>query len=107
MIFAIEGDGVLRPIEVGRRSLVDGEDLSTLSLVLSSGHILRWSAEDEEHVLHLGEAAATLVPHVLLLLGLVLSAETVEVLAEHVTLLEGVVNLALMIRTRLLQHIVE
>ena len=34
-------------------------------------------------------------------------AETVEVIAEHVTLLEGVIDRALVIRTRLLQHIVE
>ena len=54
-----------------------------------------------------GVAVATLVVRVLFLLGLLLAAETVEVLAEHVTLLEGVVDLALMIRARLLEHIVE
>ena len=98
MVFAAEGDGVLRPVEVGWRSLVDGEDLSALSLALSSGHVHRWSTEDEEHVLHRGVAIVALVPRILLL-GLVLAAETIEVLAEHVTLLEGVVDRALMIRT--------
>ena len=99
-----EGDGVLRPVEVGWRGLVNGEELSALSLALPRGHVRRWSVEDEEQVLHQGVAIVALIPRVLL--GLILAAETVEVLAEHVALSEGVINLALMIRTRLLQHVV-
>ena len=80
MILAAEGgDGVLRPVEVGWRGLVNEEDLSALSLALSSGHVRRWSAEDEEHILHRGETVAALVLLVLPLLGLVLTAEMVEV----------------------------
>ena len=60
VVLAAEEDGVLRPVEVGWRSLVDGEDLSALSLALSSGHVRRWSAEDEEHVLHRGEPSPPL-----------------------------------------------
>ena len=89
VIFAIEGDGVLRPVEVGWHSLSDGEDFSALPLALPRGHVRRRPAEDKEHVLHQGVAVATLVVLVLFLLGLVLAAETVEVLAEHVTLFEG------------------
>ena len=106
VIFAAEGDGVLRPVEVGCYSLVDGEDLSALSLALPSDHIRRWPTEDEEHVLHRGETITAFVLLVLLL-GLVLAADMVEVLSEHVTFLEGVINLALMIRARLLEHVVE
>ena len=100
-------DGVLRLVEVGWCSLGDGEDLSALLLALPSGHVRRWPTEDEEHILHRGETIATFVIPVLLLLGLVLAAEMVEVLSEHVTFLEGVINLALMIRTQLLQHVVK
>ena len=106
VVLAAEGDGVLRPVEVGWRGIVDGEDLSVLSLALPRGHVRRWSAEDEEHVLHRGVAVDALVLH-FLIRGLVLVAETVEVPAEHVALFEGMVDRALMIRTWLLQHVVE
>ena len=107
MIVAGEGDCVLRPVEVGWRSLGDGEDLSTLSLALPRGHVRRRPAKDEEHILDRGVAVAAFSLFILFLLGLVLAAETVEVLAEHVTLFEGVINPALMIRARLLEHVVE
>ena len=98
VVLAAEGDCILRPVEVGRRSLGDGEDFSTLALALSSGHVRRRPAKDEERVLHPRVVVAALSFFVLFLLGLVLAAEAVEVLAEHVTLFEGVVNLALVVR---------
>jgi hypothetical protein len=39
VIFATEGDGVLRPVEGGGRSLLRGEDLVSLSLALAVGHV--------------------------------------------------------------------
>jgi hypothetical protein len=41
LILAAEGDGVLRPIEEGRRSPLHGEDLVSLSLALAAGHVHR------------------------------------------------------------------
>jgi hypothetical protein len=41
VILAAEGDGILRPIEEGRRSPLRGKDLVPLSLVLVVGHIHR------------------------------------------------------------------
>ena len=86
---------------------MNGEDLSALSLALPSGHVRRRPADYEEHVLDQGVAIAALALFILFLLGLVLAAEMVEVLVEHVTLFEGVVNLALVIRAWFLQHVVE
>ena len=100
VVVAAEGDRILRLVEVGWHSPCDREDLSALSLALPSGHVRRRPAEDEEHFLHRGVAIATLVI-------LVLAAETVEVLAEHVTLFEGVIDPALVIGARLLEHVVE
>ena len=107
VVITAEGDCILRPVEVGWRSPCDGEDLSALSLVLPSGHVRRRSAENEEHVLHLRVAIAALPFLVLFLLGLVLAAEAIEVLVEHVTLFEGVIDPVLVIGARLLEHVVE
>ena len=60
MVLAAEGDGVLRPVEIGWHGLVNGEDLSALSLALPSGHVCRRPVEDEEHIL---AVAATLINH--------------------------------------------
>ena len=105
VVLAAEGDGLLRPVEEGRCSLVDGEDLSALALALLRGHV-RCGPAANENVLHRREAVTALVVHILSS-ALILIAEVVEVVAEHVTFLEGVINLAPMIRTRLLQHVVD
>jgi hypothetical protein len=42
MIFAAEGDGVLRPVEEGGRCLFRGEDLVPLPLALAVGHVHGW-----------------------------------------------------------------
>ena len=107
VVVVAEGDRILRPVEVSWRSLGDGEDLSALSLALPRGHVRRRPAKDEEHILDRGVTIAVLVILILFLLGLILVAETVEVLAEHVTLFEGVINPALVIRTWFLEHVVE
>jgi hypothetical protein len=39
VILAAEGDGVLRPVEEGRRSLLCSEDLVLLPLALAVGHV--------------------------------------------------------------------
>jgi translation initiation factor IF-1 len=62
MILAAEGDGVLRLVEEGGRSLLCGEDLVLLPLALAVGHIHGRPPEDEEDVFHRGEAAAVTVP---------------------------------------------
>jgi hypothetical protein len=54
VIFAAEGDGVLRAVEEGGRRLLRGEDLVPLPLVLAVGHVDGWPPEDEEDVLHCG-----------------------------------------------------
>jgi hypothetical protein len=66
VILAAEGDGVLQPVEEGRRSLLRGEDLVSLPLALAIGHVHGWPPEDEEDVLHRGEAAGIAVTPILL-----------------------------------------
>jgi hypothetical protein len=61
VIFAAEGDGVLRPVEEGGRSLVRGENLVPLPLALAIGHVHGRPPEDEEDVFHRGEAAGVAV----------------------------------------------
>ena len=71
------------------------------------GHVRRWTSKDEEGVLHRGELAiATLVVRILLL-ALVAVRDAVVVLAKHLTLLESVVDRALVVRARLLEHVIE
>jgi hypothetical protein len=97
VILAAEGDGVLRPIKEGRRSLLRSEDLVPLLLALAVGHVHGWSPEDEEDVLHCWKATDTPVSTILLSLVLLRDDATV-VLLEHVALLEGVVDWGLVVR---------
>jgi hypothetical protein len=90
VILAAEGDGVLRPIEEGRRRLLRGENLVSLPLALAAGHV-DGRPRDEEDVLHGGEAAGVAITPVLLGLIVLRGGAAVEPL-EHVALLEGVVN---------------
>jgi hypothetical protein len=62
--------------------------------------------EDEEHVLHGGEAASVAVSSVFLGLCLLCGSAAIELL-EHVTLLKGVVYWGLVVRTWLFQHVVK
>jgi hypothetical protein len=62
--------------------------------------------KDEEHVLHGREAAGVAISPVLLGLCVLCGGATVEFF-EHITLLEGVVHRSFVIRTWLLQHVVE
>jgi hypothetical protein len=62
--------------------------------------------EDEEDVLHRREAASVPVSTILLSLTILRGGAAV-VLLEHVALLEGVVDWGLVVRARLLQHIIE
>jgi hypothetical protein len=66
VILTAEGDGVLRPVEEGRRSLLRGEDLVPFPLALAVGHVDGRPPEDEEDVLHSGEAAGVAVTPILL-----------------------------------------
>jgi hypothetical protein len=106
VILAAEGDSVFRPVEEGGRSLLCSEDLVPLPLALAVGHIDSWPPEDEEDVLHCGEATGVTVTPVLLGLAILRGGAAV-LFFEHVALLEGVVDWCLVIRARLLQHVVE
>ena len=48
MVSSIEGDGVLRPLEVGWRGCVNRADLSKLALPLTHGEASRASPKDQE-----------------------------------------------------------
>jgi hypothetical protein len=85
MVFPAEGDGVLRPIEEGGRRLLRGEDLVSLPLALAVRHVDGGSPEDEEHVLHGGEAAGVAISSVFLGLRLLCGGAAIELL-EHVAL---------------------
>jgi hypothetical protein len=99
MILAAEGDGVLRPVKEGGRSLLRGWDLVPFSLVLAVGHVDGRPPEDEEDVLHSGEAAGVAVTPILLRFAVLRGGgATVEPL-EHVALLEGVVDRRLVVGT--------
>jgi hypothetical protein len=62
--------------------------------------------KDEEHVFHGGETAGVAVSSVFLGLCLLRGGATIEFL-EHIALLKGVVHWGFVIRTWLLQHVVE
>jgi hypothetical protein len=62
--------------------------------------------EDEEDVLHRGEATGVAVTPILLGLAVLHGGATVEPL-EHVALLEGVIDRRLVVGTWLLQHVIE
>jgi hypothetical protein len=66
VIFAAEGDGILRLVEEGRRSLLRGEDLVPLPLALAVGHVHGRPPEDEEDVFHHREAAGVAVTPIFL-----------------------------------------
>jgi hypothetical protein len=62
--------------------------------------------EDEEHVLHGGEAAGVAISPVFLGFGVLRGGAAVK-LFEHIALLEVVVDRRLVVRTWLFQHVVE
>jgi hypothetical protein len=106
VILTAEGDGVLRLVEEGGRRLLRGEDLVPLPLALAVGHVDGRPPKDEEDVLHRGEAVGVAVTPILLGLT-VLRGGAAVVSLEQVTLFEGVVDWRLVVRTRLLQHVVK
>ena len=107
VVLAAKGNGVLRPVEVGQRGLGDGEDFPALMLALPRGHVRRWPSKDEESVLHRGELIISTFVASILLLVLVTMRDAVVVLSEHLALLEGVVDRALVVRARFLHHVIE
>jgi hypothetical protein len=106
VVFTAEGDGILRPVNEGKRRLLRGEDLVPLPLALAARHVDGWSPEDEEHVFHGREAASVAISSVLLGLHVFCGGATVELL-EHVALLESLVHWSLVVWTWLFQHVVE
>jgi hypothetical protein len=106
MVLPAEGDGVFRPVEEGGRRLLRGEDLVPLPLALAGRHVDGGSPEDEEHVLHGGEAAGVAISFIFLGFRLLRGGAAIELL-EHVALLKGVVYWGLVLRTWLLQHVIK
>jgi hypothetical protein len=62
-----------------------------LPLALAGRHVEGGSPEDEEHILHGGEAAGIAIPSVFLGLRVLCGCAAVELL-EHVALLKGVIH---------------
>src|SRR6185503_5324224 len=107
VVLAAKGDGILRPVEVGWCGLGDGKDFAALTLALPRSHIRRRSSKDEEGVLHWGELVISTFVASILLLVLVAMRDAVVVFLEHLALFEGMVDRALVVRARLLKHVVE
>jgi hypothetical protein len=105
VILAAEGDGVLRPVEEGGRSLLRIEDFIPLPLALAIGHVHGRSPEDEDDILHRRKAAGISVTVVLLSLAILRGGAAIVL--EHVALLESVVDRSLVVGTQLFQHVVE
>jgi hypothetical protein len=101
VILAAEGDGVLRPIEEGRRHFLRGENFVPLPLALAARHVDGRPPEDEEDIFHSREAAGIAITPVLLGLGVLRGGTAIEPL-EQVALLEGVVDWRVVVGTWLL-----
>ena len=70
------------------------------------GHVRRWSSKVEEGVLHRGGLViSTFVASILLVF--VAMRDAVVILLEHFALLEGMIDRALVVRARLLEHVIE
>jgi hypothetical protein len=96
VVFAAEGDGLLRPVKEGRRCLLGGENFMLLVLALAGGHVHRRSPKDYENVLHSGETVGAPVSPILL--GLILlRGDATVVFLKHVALLEGVIDRGLLL----------
>src|SRR6185436_335958 len=107
VVLAAKSDGILRPIEVGWRGFGDRKDLAALTLALPRSHIRRCSSKDEEGVLHWGELVISTFVACILLLVFVAMRDAIVILLEHFALLEGMVYRTLVVRARLLKHVVE
>src|SRR6185295_8717344 len=107
VVLAAKGNGVLRPVEVGWHGFGDGENFPVLALALPRSHVRRCSSKDEEGVLHWGELVVSTFVASVLLLVFVAMRDAVVVLLEHLALLEGMIDRALVVRARLLKHVVE
>src|SRR6185369_4454190 len=107
VVLVAKGDGILRLVEVGWRGFGDGKDFAALTLALPRSHIRRCSSKDEEGVLYWGELIVSTFVARILLLVFVVMRDTVVVLLEHLTPLEGMIDRALVVRARLLKHVVE
>src|SRR6185437_10741782 len=107
VVLAAKGNGIPRPIEVGWRGLGDGENFPALALALPRSHVRRCSSKDEEGVLHWGELVISSFVASILLLVFVTVRDAVVVFLEHLALLEGMIDRALVVRARLLKHVVE
>ena len=78
-----------------------------LALALPRSHVCRCSSEDKEGVLHWEELVISTFVARILLLVFIAMRDAVVVFLEHLTLLEGMIDRALVVRTRLLKHVIE
>src|SRR6185312_6262413 len=107
VVLVAKGDGILRPIEVGWRGFGNGENFLALTLALPRSHVRCCSSKDEEGVVHCGELIISTFVASILLLVFVAMCDAVVVFLEHFALLEGMIDRALVVRARLLKHVVE
>ena len=114
MVLSVEGNGSARPAEVLGHRHSCCKDFATLPFALPRGQLSRGPAVDHVAVVDGGEAVVifvVLLAASLLLLGVItrifFEPLTVEMLSQHTTVLEFVVGAPLMVRARLLQHLVE
>jgi len=114
VVVSIEGDGGARLVEVLGHRHPCRKNLTAFSLALPCGQLRRGSAIDHVAVMDGREVVVVfVVPFVAALLfllvitGVLPEPQAVEMLFQHATVLELVVGPSLMIRARLLQHLVE
>jgi hypothetical protein len=109
MIIVVEGDGDVRPVEVGRRHRFGSIDLSALQLMTSLSVVSCRPIEDHEAVVDDGEPTALAVTFVILglLPRISLSQYVGEEALHHVTLSESMLGRTLMVRAHLIKHLVE
>ena len=110
VVIPIEGDRLLRPVEVLGGGHLDREDLLAFPLALPRRKARRGSPEDHEGVAYLGEPVVLVfVPTVgALLLGVVVGEPEPGVVApQHGAILESMPDRALVVRAGFLEHVVE
>ena len=111
MIVTVKCDEGARPVEVLQHYHPCRKDLSMFPLALSGGELCCGPAIDHVAVMDCREPliilTAALVVTLVSPLVVLLQPKAVEVFLQHTAILELVVGTSLVIRTRLLEHLVE
>jgi hypothetical protein len=112
MVIMVESDGRSKLVELGWHGRLSNVDLSVFQLVVAPGVIGHGGAKDHEAVVDDRKVIILLLVVTLVLLGslagVTLPLGTPEEVAfHHATLLEGVFNWALVVRTWFLEHLIK